>query len=519
MIMRTIRPEDLGDMGESFFKTLCKNASLVANSSKSDDKGGWDFEVEHRGKGQIEYSNQSYPVYRVQVKSTVCNNETRLTYSNLLKLIRYSGPSFIVLIRYSSSIYPDDAFILHIDEAFSLSVLKEIRWKQLTMRRFALNSNEKTIRFGSESRIHPLDGKGLEETFKKHVMSDYLHYVRNKLDYLSRFEKEGKQRQFTVTVKSKEDITAMANCFLGYEQKFKIDIKEYPAPFGMKDKEPTLISTDSETTVSPQHDKMPQTQVCLRTSRYGKEYKFNGKSYAVPLQIPSAIARKVRTKCRLFDFIYDHNAQVVSIQTRDFLSEDIEVSFKELYDYLCFENDTASTDEIYIRLVDVESKKSFELPFESPCSKRSEQFESTFELVSLIYIRLRDLNLEDRIISTKKFFANFSQLELLRIIDREYKPSMAMQFESKEGGGINANVVIFASSIRLKDTTLVVFVAFYGAVYVLGQGTYLGAFDRSESLGDCIIKSGEALEEAIKSESERYKGTLQENGFEVIYGT
>ena len=73
-----IKPEDLGDMGESFFKGLCKYVGFIANSSKNDDKGGWDFEIEHRSNKHIDYLRRSYPVYRVQVKSTQGKNQTKL---------------------------------------------------------------------------------------------------------------------------------------------------------------------------------------------------------------------------------------------------------------------------------------------------------------------------------------------------------------------------------------------------------------------------------------------------------
>ena len=62
----------------------------------------WDFEVENPISKNEEYSDQSYPVYRVQVKSTSSRNESKLTYSNLLKLIQYTGASFIALIKYST---------------------------------------------------------------------------------------------------------------------------------------------------------------------------------------------------------------------------------------------------------------------------------------------------------------------------------------------------------------------------------------------------------------------------------
>jgi hypothetical protein len=56
-------------MGEAYFRLLAKEAGFVANSS-SDDKAGWDFEVEPPSPAELDFANQSRPVFRIQVKAT-----------------------------------------------------------------------------------------------------------------------------------------------------------------------------------------------------------------------------------------------------------------------------------------------------------------------------------------------------------------------------------------------------------------------------------------------------------------
>ena len=305
----SIRPEDLGEMGESFFKTLCKSVGFIANSSKSDDKGGWDFEVEYRQPTEITYSNHSYPVYRVQVKSTTGKNFAKVTFGNLLKLIQYNGASFIVLIKYSETTTigntnPDKTYLLHIDNNFSSSILKEIRRKQLKSKKFALNKDEKIINFKPENEIYPLGGVELKNYIDKCIGSNYLKYVENKLKCLSGFEKEGRNKLWDCTVDNQQDIESIVNRFLEYEKRFKINIKEFDAPFGIMDSNPTSIFTHHHATIMPHHDELPMVTVCCKTSKFGKEYRFIGKLYFTPKPL-SDIKRKIRIKLKIFDLILD----------------------------------------------------------------------------------------------------------------------------------------------------------------------------------------------------------------------
>lgn len=246
--MKKLRPEDLGGKGEGFFFTLCKDAGLIANKS-NDDKGGWDYEVEHPQPAVIIYSSQSYPVYRVQVKSTTNGqNKFSLTYRNLLNLIQYHGASFIFLATYlNGKMAPDNAFLFHVDESFAKKILREIREKEIKNKEFPLNKKERVVKFDECHEIKKLDGEGLKSVFEKNIGSDYLKYVAHKIKFLEKLEKDGKHQEIAITF-GESALDSMVQGLLGYDKKFKINSQRYRAPFGIRDKEPIDIA---ENTLQP----------------------------------------------------------------------------------------------------------------------------------------------------------------------------------------------------------------------------------------------------------------------------
>lgn len=116
--MGTIRPEHLGGVGEAYFELLSKSAGLIANKSNN-DAAGWDYEIEHPKSQVVNYTSHSYPVYRVQIKTTMGKKKSvSVSYSNLLKLSQYSGASFICVICMKDEQVPLCLYLLHLDESF-----------------------------------------------------------------------------------------------------------------------------------------------------------------------------------------------------------------------------------------------------------------------------------------------------------------------------------------------------------------------------------------------------------------
>lgn len=460
--MNSIRPEDLGSMGESFFNTLCKSVGFIANSSKSDDKGGWDFEVEQRQTTDINYSNHSYPVYRVQVKSTSGKSCAKITFGNLLKLIQYNGASFIVLIKYSESISigntnPEKVYLLHIDEKFSLSILKEAREKQLKSNEFALNKDKKTISFKNENEIDKLDGIGLKNYIDKCIGGSYLKYTENKLTYLSSFEKEGRKQLSICTMDTMKDAESMANCFLGYPEKFKINIKEFYAPFGIMDNNPTSIFTHYGATITPHHDKLPNFTVCLGISKFGKQYKFTGTLYFTP-EI-EWLPRKLKVKCNLFNIIIELNSMRMA---GEIFPNDIDVEFKQLYKKFC------------------------------------------------------DINIENNIISTRYIFDNIKKLNLFSVFGEEYDPYYFLELKDSKNCTLEDDTAIFSFTILFEEIKLVTFVAFYGSIEKENKNTLRCHFEKSEILDNFILSNTDDREGLVKEKSEYFKYLLDSKGCKVL---
>jgi len=508
------RPEDLGSMGESFFNSLCKDIGFIANSSKSDDKGGWDFAVEHRGTEQINYSNQSYPVYRVQVKSTTRKYQTKLSFSNILKLIQYQGPSFLVLFKYSESVNPESAFIVHMDENFSISILKEIREKQIRSKKFSLNKTERIVKFSPEEEIRPLSGRGLLESFKKYVGNDYLAYVENKLKYLSKFEREGRRREYKWTFRSEQDLKAMANCFLGYQEKFNIQVSEYYTPFGIGNNIPITIFDDYNTTITPHHNELPKEIVSLRTSKFGKRYDFTGTLYIIPKEIRS-LSSKVRIKCNLFDFIFDFETYFINLEFNLF-SEDINTNLKELCNLINFINNSMDNKEIYIMLIDPKSENKAEVCVGPPDYNLPNNFLTIFKAINSTYKKFCEYNLENEIISTQYIWDNIGRFHLFTLIGNTYNPNFEMEFKSKGECIPGVNVVVFVSTIQFDNKSLLTFVAFHGSVEKVRKNIFYGSFNKSELLGDFLLGHEDDYDALLDIKTKEFEDSLTERGFKVL---
>nr|WP_319392776.1 hypothetical protein [uncultured Desulfobacter sp.] len=350
--MSTIRPEDLGDMGESFFKSLCKSIGLIANKS-DDDKAGWDYEVEHPKNRAINYANQSYPVYRIQVKSSASKGKAvSITYSNLLNLIQYPGASFIVLLKYATSgLSPTKCYLKHISQDFSSEILKKLRKKELKNTSFSINKNKTKIIFGDDEELTPLTGSELIKIFQESIGQRYLTYIDSKVKYLEKLEKEGKTKIFETTFKSEKDFKDMIDTLLGYDKKFFMDVEEFNAPFGIKDATPISTFKKHRTNFNPIVEELTTAKIYLKNSKYGSQYKFDGTIYTPPLKLPKEY-EKMRIKTALFDLIFSPDQGQLKFDTEDPFRNDKKVKFKELYTRCSsFLNLTAKQSLIRIRLL------------------------------------------------------------------------------------------------------------------------------------------------------------------------
>lgn len=512
-----IRPEDLGSMGESFFATLCKSTGLIANKS-TDDKGGWDYEIEHPRPNSPAYQKQSYPVYRVQVKASSGKKpQVPLTYSNLLNLIQYSGASFIFFLTYTDRIFPDKGYLLHINESFTKEVLFSLRKKHLKNPQLATNKATKIIRFDTKTEISPLDGQTLGDAICKYIGSNYLEYVGNKVQYLSKYEREGTKKSFKITVKGKENIEAMVNSMLGYGGKFKIDCADYHSPYGISDNTPHATHHDFLSTISPVHDERPLVTATFSQTQYGKGYTFSGRIYALPYKLPIPEIKQIsRLDLKLFDLILDTKKIGLSLNCHNIFSAEIQSSIEDVYNFLSLFKQVASGSKTYLTLKAPDVPKPVQVSLGSLQAELPPFFEEMHKTLHDAIPHLAFLGLCTKPVLTRNLFEERAMLYLLGTMGKEYDPPFDLPFQCiNSEPQSNSNVIIFQSSLHFQDGVYAVLVAFFGIISHIGDDQYQGKFFRSEVLGDYVLNLNDDLQKILETEREKFTKDFELKGFIV----
>jgi hypothetical protein len=241
-----------------------------------------------------------------------------------------------------------------------------------------------------------------------------------------------------------------------------------------------------------------------------------GTSYTVPEQLRT-FSSTARTKCKLFDLLFDGKTRSLSIQTKDIFTENIEVNFKELYNFLCYINDSIDCDATYINLVNLENQKTAEVCLGAPDFKVPDNFAIIFETICSTYNKLCDLNLENNVFSTKYIWSNIGRFNLFSIVGKEYIPHYVMEFQSHCDYKPEVDVVIFNSVIESTKTNILTFVAFFGSVERVQDKIFRGSFNKSEWLGDFLFNDSDNREELIELKSQYFKGLLIDRGLKAFY--
>lgn len=345
----------------------------------------------------------------------------------------------------------------------------------------------------------------------KCIGCSYLKYTENKLTYLSSFEKEGRKQLSICTMDTMKDAESMANCFLGYPEKFKINIKEFYAPFGIMDNNPTSIFTHYGATITPHHDKLPNFTVCLGISKFGKQYKFTGTLYFTP-EI-EWLPRKLKVKCNLFNIIIELNSMRMA---GEIFPNDIDVEFKQLYDFISFLMDMSNCQKIFIKLINQESGHATEACIDNPIFYLPDNFNYICSTIKSMYKKFCDINIENNIISTRYIFDNIKKLNLFSVFGEEYDPYYFLELKDSKNCTLEADTAIFSFTILFKEIKLVTFVAFYGSIEKENKNTLRCHFEKSEILDNFILSNTDDREGLVKEKSEYFKYLLDSKGCKVL---
>lgn len=514
MTKHSRRPEDIGAMGQSYFKQLAKDVGLVANES-NDDKAGWDFEVEHPSPITVDYSSQSRPVYRIQVKSTEAEApEVRISYSSLISLIQFSGPAFIFLARYKDQVSPVQAYLLHLDEAHARNALRSLRQKEVLAPGFKLNLAKITVKFDPGSCLTELSGKCLKQMFDAAVLDTYLNYVKTKADWLQKIEKESTSWHFNIRFENEDAVAAMANCFLGYEQPFNITSVKYKAPLGISGELPSHPEIFKPTIIKPIEENLKKAVVRLAHSEYAPKYAFSTVMYGVPRELSRKHAA-MRFKAALFDIVIRLD-KGIAFDSADLRTPGLRASIRELHGFMSYLKYSRDYGTTYMEVEPLDGGMPLKLSLETPSMAVEDNFDQIYEMFNAAYSTLARLGLADETIQPSLVFTQTAPFQMLQIIDAIYDPEYVLDFQSDNEPNESVNAVIFSSSIELETNTVVFHSAFFGRVERMDSKNLRGRFQRSELLGQLIIPRNADLGAIHKEQEERLRSGLRDRGFSIL---
>jgi hypothetical protein len=512
------RSEDLGGMGESYFRLLAKDAQLVVNNS-SDDQAGWDFEVEDPSPLAINYSNQSRPVYRIQVKATMGDSvSVPMSFSSLLSLIQYGGPAFVFLIKFGASLTPETIRVVHIDQKKTIEILTALRKREISNGSMKLNKSKYSLRFDADAQLPALFGSALRKHLEGTTGKSYLSYLNEKAKWLERIEAESDLLHANILFEKEADLQAMADCMLGYETPFNISSVIYKAPLGIPDQIPVHSEIFSSTTIWPSLDELPRGFVRLRTSSYGCVYEFKASFYSVPSSLPKKFGA-ARIKTAIFDIVYRYENQRLDLQVSDLFSENYCVSIVELRGFIKYFGEAAENKKTFVEFSMADQKgnsKPLQLSLETSATIPDEEYEPISLVAERLFLRLSSLGMANELMRPVDVF-DLQRTGFLSHVGNDYNPPFSFEFSGDiEVGILNPDATVFNFLVKLEKRTLVCFAAFYGSVRELTPKHLRGDFFRSEYLGEIIVSDGENIDEAIDSYGEHLKIKLSEKGFVVI---
>lgn len=508
------RPEDLGGMGESYFRLMAKDAGLVANAS-TDDKAGWDFEVEIPSPVVVDYASQSKPVFRIQVKATMgAGTSVSMTYSSLLSLVRFGGPAYVLLYRFGDGTTPSDAYLLHIDQARGTDILRSLRTREVAEPSFRVNKATMTIKFDDTMRIVADDGSALRRHLEAPLGGSYLTYLESKTRWLRGIEVDSTRWRFNLLFEDEAAVQGMADCCLGLEREFRVSSVQYLAPLGIPDRDVIHPDEFRPTTIKPIEEKLPRAVVRLRTSEHGRCYEFKATIFAVPEHLPKKFAA-MRIHTAMFDLIFRMESHSIEFQAVDLADDALRASVSELRSFIAYMAE-AIEQEVTIFEVVPDDGSPLRLDLRTGSPSVSEDFQAIHAAMESVYLKLAALGLIHEMIRPADMFEKPGQFAFLRHVGQTYEPELEFEFQTTEKSEANADVTIFNSPISLVGKTVLCFGAFFGKVEALSERSMRGRFVRSEYLGEVIVASGQDLAPVCKSQGVRYEESLRKRGFTVL---
>lgn len=298
---------DLGEMGESIFSLWCADAGLVANSSKI-DKTGWDFYVEFPYEHNLSDDLHASAIEcKIQVKATdKTDKKLQVKLSNLRRLVTASVPTFIIFLEFSGNTYPENAYLLHIDNEITYKVLKRLREIDIKHGHNNFNKRTMTVKYDNKHKLESLCGVHLKEKLEEYIGKDFTEYQNTKKNFLKSAGYEKGYTTISFETLGEENLKDLVDVSLGLKNDVEVSLtKAYKQRFGINDNTPFI---EPQNVIFGMPDIKPLAEVTLtfKESHLEPALTFIANMFISPLNrlLPDEL-KKIRLDIKYLDIVFN----------------------------------------------------------------------------------------------------------------------------------------------------------------------------------------------------------------------
>lgn len=228
--------DSLGEKGESRFKELCADASIICNKADR-DRAGWDFVLDFPmdTSGALRLDHRKTPLSAViQLKTVLSSTKHATLKLNMAERIaKELKPSFIVVLKVDPDLRFGALYVIHIAGSRLSAILERLRLEDQKGNSDRLNELKISFTPRKSELVAKVSGEELRRTLIAAIKDDMVAYIAEKAAALKTlgYESGAPYRgRFTVRADRVEDLLDM---LLGDRPLEAFDIKAEEVRFGI----------------------------------------------------------------------------------------------------------------------------------------------------------------------------------------------------------------------------------------------------------------------------------------------
>lgn len=326
---------DIGAGGEHFFMGFCSVDGVTANKCSA-DKHGWDVFVEvEQDTSAITQLTLHEPIIagKVQVKSTRTKSlKIDVTLSNLRKMATSPFPSFYVLMDFSEEMFPQRAFIRHMDENLIREILERVNTHIIAGKAERLHKLTLRIDFGLGREIKLSKPSTFKSEVLRAVGSSPAEYTDNKLRFLKTVGYDDGTHAMRFQLAGMENLSALVNATLGMGGSVKMQNLQFSTKrFGQEDPSSHRESPAGFLEIGPTTPAARGTMT-FRDPSTGACAQVDASAYfsAIHAWLPKSL-KKIRFDCGMFDWFMNEDGS--NAQFTATLDPDLPVKLEDLCNF------------------------------------------------------------------------------------------------------------------------------------------------------------------------------------------